>query len=243
MRFLLALLLFAAALFGEYDTRLDNYPQARTLYQEATIKKDQTAAFDLALIYHLKIKDFSKAVEWYEKSYQYGSSSASLNLGKLYEEQKNHSKAIEWYEKAYARGDTKSPRALGFAYKAIRNYPKAIEWYEKAYAAGDIIAASNLGFLYENDLGKKEEGIHWYKKAASKGYSDAITNLGIVYHEQGNLVEATAYILASAAYDYSKEEVLNALKNDWKIDRETLKKAYDLQLKLDIPKHYTGGID
>ena len=46
-----------------------------------------------------------------------------------------------------------------------------------------------------------------------------------------------------AYYDNAKQEILNFLKNERKIDRKTLEKAYKLQQTLDIPKHYTGGID
>jgi len=245
MRFLLALLLFAAALFGEYDTRLDNYPQARALYQEATIKKDPTAAFRLARFYEDTLKDDRQVIYWYEKSYEYGSFKAAHNLGAFYEDKlKNYSKAIEWYEKAYARGDLyKAPLALGLAYKALKDYPKAIEWYEKAYAHGDIGGATNLGYLYESVLKKTTDGIKWYRKAAKNGDGDAIKNLGNTYHDQGDNVKGAAYILAMAEYGYTRQEVFDFLKNDWKIDQETLKKAYELQLKLDIPKHYTGGID
>lgn len=42
---------------------------------------------------------------------------------------------------------------------------------------------------------------------------------------------------------YTKEEVLNYLKNDLKIDNETIKKGYELQLTMPgLPRRYTGGI-
>ena len=103
--------------------------------------------------------------------------------------------------------------------------------------------ANALGFLYDVNLKQTKKGIHWYEKAAKGGHAEAINNLGKVYHEQGDNIRAGAYILAMANYGYSKEEVLDFLKNDWKLDHQTLQNAYEFQKTLDIPKHYTGGID
>lgn len=91
-------------------------------------------------------------------------------------------------------------------------------------------------------LKNEEKGIHWYEKGAQGGSFDAINNLGRTYRAKGDNIKASAYILALAYYD-GKEGILDFLKNDWKIDRATLEKAYKLQQTLDIPKHYTGGID
>jgi TPR repeat protein len=85
--------------------------------------------------------------------------------------------------------------------------------------------------------------IIWYEKAAQGGYVDSINNLGVLYYDQGDNIRAGAYFIALIAYGEPKGDILYFLKNDWKLDRATLQKAYELQKTLDIPKHYTGGID
>jgi TPR repeat protein len=93
------------------------------------------------------------------------------------------------------------------------------------------------------ELNQPKKAIEWYEKVASLGHGNAIKNLGNLYHDQGNNIKGAAYIFAMVNYGYTKDEVLSFLKNDWKLDRDTLQKAYELQKTLDIPKHYTGGID
>jgi len=169
-----------------------------------------------------------------------GASGAAYNLGYLYKNDlKNYKKAEEWYLKAIEQNDIKTPRALGLLYEEkYQDYQKAIKWYKKAYEIGDIGGATNLGYLYNVTLKNTEEGIRWYKKAAKGGDGDAINNLSQVYYEKKDLVTATAYVLATINYGFTKEESFDYLKNDWKIDEATLKKAYQLQKTLDIPKHY-----
>jgi TPR repeat protein len=90
---------------------------------------------------------------------------------------------------------------------------------------------------------KSDEAKKWYLKAAKGGYSNSVNNLGVYYHKNGDSISAGAYFIALIAYGEPKNDILDFLKNDWKLDRATLQKAYELQKTLDIPKHYTGGID
>ena len=212
---------------------------------KAVNDKDQSAAFDLALFYQKDLKDKDKAIEWYKKSYNLGSGAAAYNLGNIYNNSKNYQDAITWYKKAYEKDNISSAALnLGLLYKGqFKDYGKAKRWYKKAYEAGNMGGANGLGTLYYTKLKDEEKAIYWYKEAAKKGHRNAINNLGRVYRAKGDNITATAYILEMAYYDNAKKQVLDFLKNDWKIDRETLKKAYKLQLTLDIPKHYTGGID
>jgi TPR repeat protein len=87
------------------------------------------------------------------------------------------------------------------------------------------------------------EAIQWYGKAAKGGYSDSINNLGVLYHNQGDNIRTGAYFLALIAYGEPKGDILYFLKNDWNLTQDQIKQAYELQKNLDIPKHYTGGID
>ena len=65
-----------------------------------------------------------------------------------------------------------------------------------------------------------------------------------MYHE--NLkddIKASAYYIALFDIRYSKELVLKLLQEEWKIPNETIKKGYELQLKMEgLPKRYTGDL-
>ena len=69
-------------------------------------------------------------------------------------------------------------------------------------------------------------------------------NIALLYIEKKDNIKASAYLLTLIEYpDYTKEEVLNYLRNDLKIDNETIKKGYELQLTMPgLPRRYKGGI-
>ena len=242
-RFLLTLLFLTATLFAA-DARLNDYPKASD-WEQAAEAGDADAMYNLAHTYQTKVKDFNKAIYWYKRAYEEEpSNDIANNLGYLYDDLGQYDKAVKYYKWAAENGYAESALNLGILCKnRLRDYDKAIEWYKKAYEMGNMGGANNLGYYYKRikkDMPKAKE---WYEKAAKSGYADSINNLGSLYHDLGDNVHAAAYILAMANYGYSKEEVLDFLKNDWKLDRATLQKAYELQKTLDIPKHYTGGID
>ena len=103
--------------------------------------------------------------------------------------------------------------------------------------------ALNLAHLYESILKQPEKAMIWYKKAAKGGYPDAIKDLAHIAHEKNDNIKAGAYFIALINVKYSKAKVLKFLKTKWKLTDAQLQKAYELQLKLDIPKHYKGGIN
>ena len=229
MKQLLLLIILTLTLFAR-DVRLNDYPQA--LEWEKTANTNADSAYNLALIYHTKIKDTNKAIKFYQVSYKLKKSSdVANNLGALYESINEYDKAIKWYKDATVLDHTKSMINLALLYK-------------KAYAMGEIKGAYGLGYLYDVDKKDYNNAIIWYKKAAKQGYPKAINNLAYIYKDKKNKLTASAYILATIEYGYGgKKDTLTYLKNKWKIDSLTLQKAYKLQQTLDIPKHYTGGIN
>ncbi len=76
-------------------------------------------------------KDEQKAVAWYGKSAEQGSSAAQFNLGVLYEN---------------GRGTP-------------IDYAKANKWYRKASVQGDALAIGNLGMLYVRGQGVEENKV------------------------------------------------------------------------------------
>jgi TPR repeat protein len=242
-RFLLTLLFLTATLFAT-DARLNDYPKA-TDWEIAAEAGDADAMYNLAHTYYMKVKDYDKAIYWFKRAYEKDKGSdAANNLAYIYEDKEQYDRAISWYKRASASGNKDAALNLALLYKSkLKNYDKAVEWYKKSYEMGNVGGANSLGYLCELTLHDYVCAKEWYGKAAKRGYTKSINNLGILYHEQGDNVRAAAYYLAWIAYGEPKNDILNFLKNDWKLDRETLQKAYEFQKTLDIPKHYTGGID
>ena len=242
MKQLLLLIILTFTLFAN-DARLDKYPQA--LEWEKTANTQSFAAFNLGRTYQTKIEDDEKAIFWYKKAYELDNQNtdAANNLGYLYDDLKKNEDAIFWYKEASKNGDSDPLINLSLLYKKLHQYNDAVFYYKKAYAMGNMGGANGLGYLYETSLKDVENAELWYKKASSEGYGKAIANLGRIYHEQGDKTMGAAYVIAMINYGYTKKQVLKFLKSTRKVDDDTIQKAYKLQQTLDIPKHYTGGID
>ena len=145
-------------------------------------------------------RNLDKAVEWYTKAVEMGSSAAANNLGVLYKNSiKNYDKAEEWYTKAVEMGNSDAVFNLGYLYQnSIKNYDKAVEWYTKAAEMGSSAAAGNLGVLYKNELHNKDKAVEWYTKAVEMGSSNAAKNLGILYYDLHNNDKAVEWYTKAA---------------------------------------------
>ena len=128
----------------------------------------------------------------------------------------------------------------------LHNNTKAIQWYKIADKRGHTIAAYNLALLYKNKLDNYKEAIQWYEVAINKGNLKAFNNLGYLYHTVlKDDANSAQYYLPLIGNAYSKEKVLNFLKNKWHFSDATIQKGYELQLKSKvIPEKlkYKGGI-
>ena len=237
---LLILLLTLTTLFA-HDARLNSYPKALEWEKTANINAD--SAYNLALIYHTRIKDNEKAIKFYKVSYKLQKSDdVANNLGALYEKTGKYDKAITWYKKASDNNHSKSMINLALLYKKLHQYDDAVFYYKKAYEMGNIGGANGLGYLYETSLKDSKNAKLWYKKAAKKGYSKSYKNLALCNRDNGKKIEGAAWYIALIDLKYPKQKVLTYLKTKWRLTDEELKEAYRLQQTLDIPKHYTGGI-
>ena len=223
------------------DKAIEWYKKAYALPDRASAA---SAASNLGYLFD-DLNQYNDAVTWYKRAIEKDNKNALLNLALLYDLKLNKPKlSIPYYEKLYEQGNKSAPYSLGCLYEEkLHVYEKAIEWYKKAYLLGNIGGAHALALLYKRTLNNPQKAIEWYEKAARDGYIGSINNLGVLYHNQEDNIHAGAYFIALIAYGEPKDDILDFLKNDWKLDRDTLQKAYELQKTLDIPKHYTGGID
>ena len=141
-------------------------------------------------------------------------------------------------------GDKSAAFNLAILYEEnLKDYPNAIKYYTKAYKMGDIGGANSLGYLYEHNLKDEKNAERWYKVAVGKNSKRAIGNLAKLYKKQNKKELGSAYMVSLINNGYTKSKVLTHLKTKWKLTDAQLQKAYELQLKLDIPKHYKGGIN
>ncbi|UXX78226.1 tetratricopeptide repeat-containing sensor histidine kinase [Reichenbachiella carrageenanivorans] len=183
-----------------------------------------------------KYQQFDSALFFYHKAIQLAEDAVDasgialyhLELGNLETQRGNIKSALrhvqmanEYYDRpAHMDSAWIAFNSLGVIYNEMGLYPEALEYYLKAYdlvvAHGDqegmIFLANNLGLIY-HELGKLEEAHSYYAKAMEeahmngKKYEEAmlLNNLSIIYSEEG--------------------DTLKALK--------TLRRAHDLQVKLD----------
>lgn len=153
-----------AALGDTFDYR-NEYKKSFDTYT-AGAKEGETECFiRLGFCYqhgHAVKKDLQKAIEYYTKASDLGSSAAARNLGDLYyfempiktPEIDNIKKALQFYERAFYLGDTEIAKKIGFIYlndETLQDVPKAIEWYEKGLSLGDYSLNFDLAYVYLND--------------------------------------------------------------------------------------------
>lgn len=223
----LTLLLLTTTLFSETDLRLNHYPKAIEWLQDADTNGE--SAYNIGVLYRKNIKDNDKAIEWYEKAYNMDDKKASINssvnIAAIYVDLKKYKEAENWYKKGISKNSFQASFGLGLLYK-------------KAYKMGHLGSANSLGYLYEHSLNDTKNAEKWYKKAIQENDKQGIGNLSKFYYTQHQVELGTAYFLSLANNGHSKQKVLSYLKTKWNLTDEEIKKAYQLQKILDIPKHY-----
>ncbi|WP_428743712.1 tetratricopeptide repeat protein [Sulfurimonas sp.] len=256
IRLLLITLLFTSAtLFAEvfhkpdFDPRLSIEQGSLEWWNHAD--NDSASAFNIGLLYDLKIKDYKLAELWYKQALNVDPKNIQtiMNLGILCDRELNEPKKAEfWYKKIIEIEPNNSNGLFNLAllYEAKLNNPKlAIKYYEKSFQLGSKEASNNLGLLYEhqNNHTKAKE---WYLKAIERESLSAIKNLGRLYHYKlHDDVKATTYFIALIGKKYSKGRILGYLKDKWNLSDETIKQGYEAQLNSKIiPEKlkYKGGI-
>ena len=170
-----------------------------TTYNEALVRKakdnDAQAQFGLGICYYDGIgvpKDYSKAVEWFEKAAIQGNAEAQDYLGNCYLDgegvPKDFTKAVYWYSKAAEQGNAEGQKDLGYCYLygygLSLDYTKAFDLFTKAAEQNNSVAKSFLGYCYSYGKGVTEDkakGVEWYTKAADDGLNGALERLVFCY--------------------------------------------------------------
>lgn len=130
-----------------------------------TLKKQNTSKsnYELARLNRILFRDYSEAVELYEKSHNQGSKIAALELAEFYNNDlKDISKAIFWYKKSHEIGNKDAAFQLGLFYDFdLRSYSKALKWYKKAYEKRHKASAKNISLIYKNHIKDFKKEQYW----------------------------------------------------------------------------------
>jgi TPR repeat protein len=124
------------------------------------ISNNVNSIYNLGIIYSDDLKDYPKAIEWYEKAYKLGLSDGAYSLGLLYDDDlKDYPKAIEWYEAAHKAGNKNAAHALGLLYKdALKDYQNAIKWFQISFDKHKRYGSLYwIGIMYKDGLGVKQD--------------------------------------------------------------------------------------
>ncbi len=160
-------------------------------YQKALDAGHVPAAFNLALLYELTLKDQVAAVAWHRKAAALGWPAAMTKLGAFAQHgtgvPKDPTVAVEWYRKAAETGDAFGMTNLGYCLLngigTAKDETAAADWYRKAADLGNTFAMTYMGILHETGTGAAKDptaAADWYRKAAAGGDAAGMTRYGAV---------------------------------------------------------------
>ncbi|MDI1363187.1 SEL1-like repeat protein [Methylotenera sp.] len=138
------------------------------------------------------IKNFDKALYWFEKAAKQSQPEAQFYYGKFIlngqSTEKSPEKAMLWFKKAAEQSDVNAQNMLGVLYSiglgTKIDYPESFKWNKKAAEAGNAEAMYNLAQLYEKGVGVEQsstKAIFWYEQSAKQGFTSSEFELGIAY--------------------------------------------------------------
>jgi uncharacterized protein len=256
LKLLLITLLLGTTLLAEvfhkpdYDPRLSIDQRALEWWNHADT--DSASAFNIGLLYDIRIKDYKKAELWYKQAINIDPKNIKtiMNLGILYKNQlKNPKQAEFWYKRILEIEPNNADGLFNLALlyeEKLKNPKLAVKYYKKSYLYNHPSAANNLGYLYDTVLNDMQNAKKWYKKAIKGENLNAIQNLGRLYHYKlHDNVKAAEYFIALIDNKYPKKKVITYLKTKWELSDKTIKQGYEAQLKSKvIPEKlkYKGGI-
>ncbi|KAF9290276.1 hypothetical protein BGZ68_007500 [Mortierella alpina] len=161
-------------------------------------KNDEAAAVKLGIgnsYFNGELRrDYNKALGWYHKASDSGSTEAMRSIGIMYRNglgvDQDNGKAMEWWLKASDAGDASAMRNIGSMYYngfgVDQDYGMAMECYLKASDASDFSAMRNIGAMYENGQGIHQDygtAMEWYLKAYSAGSALVTYDIGVMYYQ------------------------------------------------------------
>ena len=135
------------------------------------------AAMNIAIIYHVFLKNINKAVKYLSIAYSKGFFQALITLWKIHEDEYNDiTTAINYYELAIMNNVTDGYFSLARLYHRIEKFDKAIENYTEAEKKGNVFAYVYIGDIYLSHHNNQHNAIKYYNYADTCYYENKINN-------------------------------------------------------------------
>ena len=155
----------------------------------------------------IDMKDYEKALKYYQLSAEKGYVKAWKAIGSLYYYgdgvEQSYEKALEYWLHAAEQGSAEAQASIGDLYAkgegVEQSCEKALEYYRLAAEQGLAEALTSLGGLYENGNGVEqsyEKAAEYYRQAAEQGHAEAFDRLNRLVGE--GLVEKKDAVVRKA---------------------------------------------
>lgn len=161
-----------------------DYSTAISYFSPAVEKGDKLSMKGIADAYY-NIKDYEKALYWYNERAIQGDLESQCQLSYMYAygmgTDINHDEARYWLKRAADGGLPQAQVNIALYYSRgsigfEQSTEKAFEWFKKAAEQGHPDAIYNVGVYYYNQC-KYDEARHWWELAIKKGSKDAELNI------------------------------------------------------------------
>ena len=242
------------------------YEKAIKLYEKSVEKGNVKAMYYLGGIYNEALKDYDKALYWFEKAFINKYDDAVLKVARVLDDKynKDQDAVREYLQKRIKNGDNKAYDYLGAYERRYDNYDRARKALKTAASLGSVYAMLSLGSMEGHFLKNKEEGLKWDKKAAALGSPMGTHNVGWYYQEKKECKKAiewyekswklgywnSPYAIAECyrkmgEFDKAKEQYLKMVKEGNIKGYKEIGAMYSnsLQDKEEAVKWYKKGID
>ncbi|RXJ87741.1 ankyrin repeat domain-containing protein [Arcobacter sp. CECT 8985] len=136
------------------DERLNDYPEALQYYKN-------NDAFNLAIFYEEILKDYEKAISWYEKAYIQGNENSLNIIGLIYKNKLNdNDKAKEFFIESLKIGNLDSMQNLALLYhKTLNDNVRASAYYialiDIKYSKDEVLKILKEDFEIDDETIKK----------------------------------------------------------------------------------------
>ena len=140
------------------------------------------------------VRDYTKAIYFYQKAIDTGCSCAVINMGNMYyngrEVDQNYTIAIKYYQKAVLMGNSVALVEMGdmhyYGKGVEQDEYKALEYYKKAMIMGNSNALVEMGNMHYHGKGVKKneyKAVEYFQQALAMGNIDAIKYLENMSHQ------------------------------------------------------------
>jgi TPR repeat protein len=196
--------------------------------------KDPELAFLLGIVYDQQLKDYMKAVNWYENAERLGHKRVAFYLGRIYyygllRTKRDGVKAMSYFKKAQANGIHEADGYIkDLEELGGEDLQTAVEKWERAVQAGSESAAIKIASMKQRQIfyiATPYEIEKAYLEALGLGSAKAGYELGRIYQLQEKQENYKGEIKSIKYF----EKAFNANYDDW--DKENLFKVIEYKVE------------